>query len=592
VFPEKFLTTQFRSELDDLIARFLALRKRFNDALLLQAVADIDDIAGANGKSFMSDLSLDSHLFSSVSAEEERLLKGLRPIERTEHVDRCMPGTRKNILEKIDHWLDDLDAPNILWLSGGPGAGKSAIASTVVSELWERRRLGSSFFFKRGHATLGDPASLWRTVAFDLARFDAGIKEIIIAKLKDRQGITERTDIELHFRHLIDEPLQKARDRPSANPTVVVIDALDECGSQRKPLLNTFKSWSALHPAFKLLVTSRDEHDISKVLIGITQHFTLPTGQLVEPHTTNDIFLFFQKRLAEIADDYPDSLQRTWPGASTLEELSRRAAGLFIWADTVVKLVSEGAPDDQLSLVLEGSAQGVDINTLYCQILDRSLGSAGPGVLDAFKAVMGSIILAKTPLGRSDLKYFLSGIAKDALVDWILNKLSSVLSTGQSDGLLRVSHQSFTDFLTDPNQCPGHFLVDCSKRSVHIARSCLQMMNEGLKFNICSLGTSYIRNDEVPDLPARVVDAITSRLSYSCRFWGQHVADISNMDLEAETLLPDISTFLRGRLLYWLEVLSLIKEVPTAIQTLVSAAKWIQVDFLHVICLEESESLT
>jgi DNA replication protein DnaC len=63
------------------------------------------------------------------------------------HVPRCMEGTRRDVFRKIDHWLDDTSAPNILWISGSPGAGKSALASSLVSDLTKRRRMGARFFW-------------------------------------------------------------------------------------------------------------------------------------------------------------------------------------------------------------------------------------------------------------------------------------------------------------------------------------------------------------------------------------------------------------------------------------------------------------
>jgi len=39
-----------------------------------------------------------------------------------------MPGTRQWLVDEIYRWLDDQQAPNILWLGGTPGSGKSTIA--------------------------------------------------------------------------------------------------------------------------------------------------------------------------------------------------------------------------------------------------------------------------------------------------------------------------------------------------------------------------------------------------------------------------------------------------------------------------------
>jgi hypothetical protein len=347
--------------------------------------------------------------------------------------------------------------------------------------------------------------------------------------------------------------------------------------------LRTLNDWSSLPTTFKLLVTSRDEHDIHKSLQNVSQHVVLPTGELVEPEASNDINLFFRIRFAEITENYPDSLSPSWPEVATIELLTKRSAGLFIWAETVMKLMLEGGPEDQLALVLDGNDGGINIDTLYIKILEHSFGKVNRRVLDAFKVVVGAVILAKTTLRREDLKCLLCGAPEVTSVDFVLNKLSSVISTGESDKLLRISHQSFADFLTDPQRCPESFVVDRMKQSLRLAQFCIRVMMNELRFNICGLETSHLFNDDVADLSRRVQSAISRHLSYSCRFWGQHLQGASNADPEAHILFTDIKSFLHNDVLYWLEALSLIKEVQVAVPTLSSAAQWIRVRF-SILC--------
>src|SRR5882762_4649683 len=186
--------------------------------------------------------------------EDDAVLASLRPVRTSYYVQPCMSGTRQWLINKIDDWLVDHQAPNILLLSGSPGAGKSAIASTLVSNL-QGGRLGSSFFCKRDDIALGDPAVCWRTIAFDLARYDSVIARRMVENIKGRKVDPERADIESHFKYLIEDPLREvwqsraealagmhddmevaegsdARDRSLITGLpVVVIDALDECGS-------------------------------------------------------------------------------------------------------------------------------------------------------------------------------------------------------------------------------------------------------------------------------------------------------------------------------------------------------------------------
>src|ERR1700729_2522609 len=108
---------------------------------------------------------------ANFTSYNDPVLAALNPVTSS-YVQPCMPGTRQWMIDHIHDWLRDHQAPNILWLSGSPGAGKSAIASTLVSNLQEAGRLGSSFFCKRDDIALSEPAACWRTIAFYLARYD------------------------------------------------------------------------------------------------------------------------------------------------------------------------------------------------------------------------------------------------------------------------------------------------------------------------------------------------------------------------------------------------------------------------------------
>src|SRR5580700_8033946 len=173
-----------------------------------------------------------------------------------------------------------------MWISGSPGSGKSAIMSSLVSKLTREGRLGSSFFFKRGDAILEDPASFWRTVAFDLSKFHPALKSAVIAFL-NRPSFRD-TDIQLHFECMIEDVLKSNSETLSTLPPVIVVDALDECGSdeshaaQRRILLETLEHWSALPRFLKLIVSSRDERmPISFNDPKICRKITLETGESV-----------------------------------------------------------------------------------------------------------------------------------------------------------------------------------------------------------------------------------------------------------------------------------------------------------------------
>ena len=471
-----------------------------------------------------------------------------------------------------------------MWISGSPGAGKSAVASTLVSSLTRRRRLASSCFFKRGDAVLSEPTALWHTVAFDLCRFNTDVKDCIVdflSKTEFRDG-----DIRLHFECMIEEPLTKNHDKLCPLPPVVVVDALDECGTdesqsaQRRILLDTISHWSCLPKLCKLIITSRDErlpasfHDEQ-----LCRRIILETGDSVGQETREDIWIFFKQSFHEIRPSL--GMSSTWPGKSAMDRLTERAAGLFIWAKTAIAFMEEkrGKPAGKLDLILAGDlgTRNDNVDSLYRQILDFYFSDVDDSMFDLFKAVIGAIIVVKIPFHRDDLKHFL-GIQDEEderQIGVILHSLSSVIS---ADGTIRLRHFSFAEFLTDAKRCHDHrFSIDKNKLHCDLAFACLRLMKAGLKFNICGLETSYLRNHHVPGLSERITTLIPTRLQYSCRFWAAHLCEVTTDRNRCGALLKEVKDFLYVRLLYWLEVMSLIKEVPASSVALLTAAKWIKV---------------
>jgi len=489
-----------------------------------------------------------------------------------------MEGTRTDIIENIGRWTTDLTAPNILWLKGHPGVGKSTIATDVVERLNATKRLGSNFFFRRQNAAVMTPNALWRTVACDLARNYSTVQRTLVAKLKAGDVDPASANAEKLFRHLIHDPLIRCDDVPVTKLPVVVIDALDECGGldgqysgRRKNLLKTLANWSRLPRKFKLIVTSREENDIERLFSKTPHHpIKIMSGQMVDEQSSDDICMFLTDRLQDIATQYPRSLSPDWPGADIIEELAEKAAGLFIWAETVVKFVALGEPQQQLRQVFDGGEAG-DMAALYRQILGMGFRDPNEEVVKNFHSVVGAIILAKAPLSFSALVQLLS--KEGSSVEHICNGLQSVLD---SKSTLEFHHQSFVDFLLDQKKCPTIFLIDQARERRNLTLSVLRAMKNSLRFNICCLESSYSRNIDIQDLPSRETEYIPLHVSYSCWWWSSHLRE-TEFDLE---IFVTIQYFMRDQFLWWLEVMSITKRVSQCSSMLLLLVDWIQVSFI------------
>ncbi|KAG8795791.1 hypothetical protein FRC16_009954, partial [Serendipita sp. 398] len=516
------------------------------------------------------------YIASSVGdSKDDVILAKLRFIDPSESRPReCATGTRTDILMRCREWSLDENAPNILWIKGHPGGGKSAIASSLVKELGvKKRRLGSSFFFQRQNAATMTTSALWRTVAYDLGRHPT-IRKSLATKMKKEEIDLRTPNIDILFQQLIRGPLTKINNVPMEQSPIVIIDALDECGGlegqrskDRKDLIRTLDSWSKLPRNFKLIVTSREENDIARLFSRTQPHaIELSTGEKTDAQSKEDIQSFLRIEFQTIAERYPESLSADWPGSKIIEDLAVKAGGLFIWASTAIKLIEAGEPEEQLKQALSGKGTG-DMNGLYVQVINTSFPSPSVQVVQNLLSVVGTVIVAKEPLRLSAVAQLLS-MAKSA-AEYICTGLQSVM---ESSDELRFRHQSFVDFLLDHGSDASNFSISLGRAHEALASRCLEIMKKELRFNIGNIESSYTLNDEIPGLKSRLEKCISPHLLYASRFWTTHLEEAS----PSPEILEDVRYFLRNQFLFWLEVISLHQLVNRGVIILLVLLRWLK----------------
>ena len=474
------------------------------------------------------------------------------------------------IIKEIVQWVNSPNGdgvPRIFLLSGVAGSGKSAIAHTIAGLFHEQKRLGSSYCFIRADQANRRPDNLLSTITLNIADVDQHWKISLYNIVKGDRSLRTTVSATEQFTKFILEP---AMALTTVGPILVVIDALDESakGQSRKDLLDTLaERVSDLPSNFRILMTTRPEPDIVRAFENNRHTLCKYMDTINEASNTADITLFVEKHLSDVS-----SLEEKWPNKRWCQMLVESSEGLFQWASTACRAIKdpEGMiPEtERLSSFVKPSARGLD--ALYSEALLQVFHGRDDDAVSRCKSVMGWILAMKEPLSISAH----SALRGDKLVELILPKLGSFFSgVNRQDIPIRPLHASFFEFLTNKNRSTEAYYVDPSQQNRSLALSSLRVMKYGLRFNIAGLETSHCRNADVPDLATRIQETIPPPLSYACRFWADHLGATAY----DTNILNEVKDFLHYRLLYWLEVLSLIKKVNIASGMLLSVVRWNQV---------------
>ena len=135
----------------------------------------------------------------------------------------CLRGTRKEVLQQIEHWLADKQDQRIFWLNGLAGTGKSTIAQTFAEISFANGKLGASFFRSQDFEDRSSLHAIFPTLAFQLAYQYPLFREQLLQVLRTNPDIRQES-LYSQMEKVIVGPLKTTQI-----PTLIIIDALDEC---------------------------------------------------------------------------------------------------------------------------------------------------------------------------------------------------------------------------------------------------------------------------------------------------------------------------------------------------------------------------
>jgi len=155
--------------------------------------------------------------------EEGRLRRALNPTwyegELRYHLPRFMG--RQWLWRVIDTWLADPNGPQVFWITGAPGSGKSAIAAWLSEHQPEISALHVCWYAEKSET---DPRQLVRSIAWQLSTQSPDVFSHLSA-MGDIEAFCQDNSAEALFERLI---IQVVHSIPIPDkPVVILIDGLD-----------------------------------------------------------------------------------------------------------------------------------------------------------------------------------------------------------------------------------------------------------------------------------------------------------------------------------------------------------------------------
>lgn len=228
--------------------------------------------------------------------------------------------------------------PQICWLNGPAGTGKSAIAATLTEGRSNSKQPGASFFCSRDpkHPDLGDPKLIFPTLAATLACKYPSFRSSLAQSIKSCPCVASMS-LNDQVEKLIVGPLTG-----SDISTVILIDALDQCGDgeNASEILSALKLASSI-TNLKFFITSRPEPQVEHEFLRLDKLGCITKFSLHEVDSSQvnrDIRKFLEEKLRAVEHGWEvHTSDRLTSGE--LDLLCDRATGVFAKAQAIARFM-------------------------------------------------------------------------------------------------------------------------------------------------------------------------------------------------------------------------------------------------------------
>ncbi len=379
--------------------------------------------------------------------------------------DQRLPGTCKWINHKPYYrsWIDFTvsNVPSVLWLKGKPASGKSVLAGYIIGELAKQKCDFSYFFFKHGDASASSLSTCLRSVALQMAKKNAQVRDMLL-EIRNNDTRFELRDDRTIWRKLFLSGVFQAQ----FSQHYWVIDALDECADSPDRFSNMLVNIDPSLP-LRILITSRESSDLEHIIsvMGPKRCFSTIVAAA---DTLSDIRLLVEKRASSLIAEVAESRD------ALVRKIIEKSNGSFLWTALVLIELSHAHGTEEVRRILD-DVPG-EMKALYLRCLESMAQNSRAKTL--IKAILVWATCSKRPLAVGELGEALKLDLGDSFPNLreSVSALCGQLLYVDRFEKVQVVHETAREFLLDP-QLDSEFAVKKVDAHTRIAGSCLQYLS-------------------------------------------------------------------------------------------------------------------
>jgi len=359
-------------------------------------------------------------------AVQSRLAHRLHPLSFDAEIHEHLPHFtgRRWIGDLLDAWLADPAADRVFWVTGGPGAGKTALSAWLTTE---RPELVAVHFCQLTNAHKIDPRQAAMSIAYQLSTQLLDYQQRLNGL--PLETILEGTDAETLLDDLVVQPLVGLEPEDD-RIRLILVDALDEAtaGGQNELARLLAGAVTRLPDWLRLVLTSRPtEPEVAVHLQGFE-----PRRLEEAVENDEDLSAYVEQSLGDHAAD-PEQL------AELVRTIVDRSSGSFLYARWVALEVEAG----RLRLD-DPDAFPRGLGAVYLRFFERQFPDL-PAYKERQRPVLEAMGAAKTPLPLEELGTMLSWSEYD-LVE-VPDSFGSLVAL--REGTLHAFHLSVLEWVSD-----------------------------------------------------------------------------------------------------------------------------------------------